>query len=356
MPLCSLPEIRQKFDSQKYPIPPHKTILTRFKKFSLKILIWAFFVALGMLTIFGIIAFMVACVVFFKMLVSKPSPNFWVLISELTSAFRTRTTFDAKEWLQIAVSLLSLAAFASIPLGLELRRQSEASQKEITRLTNILSDRFFYVEVIAVTWEVASKWLSWTGECGDRYRVEVAGAMLVFEQKSFASPEAAEEVPYQNRIRFQPHTDPLGGFSKGDGSDFNRPNEHMIFSIWLSFWRDVERDIRHRRISVWDAYERLSHFYCWHHDFHQQLWMVEYILKESDFETGNSLESLKDIMSLEARFRICAEARGDRVRFELPSKNDNILSEESDNWSKAYKVAADLFARHTSNSQDVSLI
>lgn len=245
-----------------------------------------------------------------------------------------KLNIGGKDWFDISANALSFLVVVSIPIVLELYRKSDSKQSEISRLANIISDRLFYVEVTAVSWEIASKWISWKGIYGDIYRVQVVGGMIIFRQFPFNNEHEAQFVPFQNRIRFQGHHEPLSGFLNSEkGADINRPNEHMILTIWLNYWKEVERDIYYKRISEKDAYERLSFIYSWFHDFHQQLWMVEFILKSSDFNSPNSLESLREIASLEARFRRRAKRARARVAFSVTDKN----------WEKAYKIASNLF-------------
>ncbi|MGB3472519.1 MAG: hypothetical protein WBA51_17020 [Erythrobacter sp.] len=243
--------------------------------------------------------------------------------------------FNPKDWIEVSVTLLSLVAVAAIPIILERTRQSEARQREIARLVNVITDRYYYVEVLAVVWEITTKWVAWTGNEGDSYRVDVAGGMIVFEHRTFDGPEDAKTVPFQNQIRFQGHNEPLSGFAGREETAVFVPNEHMILTVWLSFWKEVERDIRHRRIEEEDAYERLQHLYSWFHELHQQMWMVEHILRTSGYSPQNPLKDLSEIASLEARFRRSAKKAGN---------NAGAFAVSDDNWRSAYKVAEMLWA------------
>lgn len=310
-----------KYDADLNLTQPNPSILGRVRACCY----WVVLFTLLVITCFGLVALMMALVE-----VTGTDPL------ALGQCHWLMTIFKPKDWIEVSGILLSLVAVAFIPIILERTRQSEARQREIARLVSVITDRHYYIEVLAVTWEIATKWVAWTGKDGDSYRVDVAGSMIVFEHHTFDESDSAKNVPFQNNIRFQGHNEPLSSFVDGDKTAVFVPNEHMMLTVWLSFWKEVERDIRHRRIEEKDAYERLQHLYSWFHDLHQQMWMVEHILRTSGYSSQNSLKALSEIASLEARFRRAAKKAGN---------NEGAFAVSDDNWHSAHNVAKQLWGK-----------
>lgn len=249
--------------------------------------------------------------------------------------------FDRDELVTTAIACISLTAVICIPLTLEAFRRKTQAADEVARFSQALLDRTFYTEVLAVAWEVNTKWLHWTGEKGNDYRFEVAGGMIIFRHRDFGGEAECRSVPFQNIIRFHRHFEAMHRFpTSSEATTHSGSNEHMMLTIWINYWKEVERSIAQDRISEVQAYERLSHFFGWFAAFHQQLWMVELILRDKRSTSINSLDNLRELASLEARFRRQARRAGSRVRFEI----------EPSNWSRA-KILASALAVHDAHAQ-----
>jgi hypothetical protein len=252
--------------------------------------------------------------------------------------------FDRDELVTAAIQCVSLTAVICIPLTLEMFRRRSQATDEVSRLSQLLLDRTFYTDILAVSWEVTTKWLHWTGDKGDGYRFDVAGGTILFRHRDFGSEAECRHVPFQNVIRFHGHFEPKHCFTiDPEATAHSGANEHMALTIWINYWKEVERSIAQDRITEAQAYERLSHFFGWFSNFHQQLWMVEVILRKIRPASINSLENLRELASLEARFRRQAKRAGSRTRFEI----------EPHNWSRAEVVARTL-AEHDANAQTLA--
>lgn len=165
--------------------------------------------------------------------------------------------------------------------------------------------------------------------------------MIIFRHRDFGGEAECRGVPFQNVIRFHRHFDPMHQFpTSSEATTHSGSNEHMMLTIWINYWKEVERSIAQDRISEVYAYERLSHFFGWFAAFHQQLWMVELILRDKGTTSTNSLDNLRELASLEARFRRQARRAGSSVRFEI----------EPSHWSKA-EIVAEALAAHDANAQ-----
>ncbi|MFT3815570.1 MAG: hypothetical protein QM740_19740 [Acidovorax sp.] len=170
----------------------------------------------------------------------------------------------------LALGCASIAAllFASVivPEEIERFRREEQRARAASDMSKLFYSRDYYVNIIVPVWDIATKWLSWEGSEGERYRRDVAGGQFLFAQAPFQDEQGANSVPFQNHISLRSHFEPIANQSS--------PNEHMILSMWLTFWHDLQAAIANGVISEQEAVAKFSGFYAWTHDFIQQLWMV----------------------------------------------------------------------------------
>jgi hypothetical protein len=134
--------------------------------------------------------------------------------------------------------VLVVAAYASslLPKAFEEKRLRADRIKTTLDISRILYDREFYLYVSAPTWEIAVKWLYWEGQDGDEYRRVVSGTKFLYEEtsKKFKLPVEVNSRPYQNLIRFEPHTMPYGYTESA--TTISELSEHQVFNIWIQFW------------------------------------------------------------------------------------------------------------------------
>jgi len=134
--------------------------------------------------------------------------------------------------------VLVVAAYASslLPKAFEEKRLRADRIKTTLDISRILYDREFYLYVSAPTWGIAVKWLYWNGQDGDEYRRVVSGTKFLYEETSrkFKLPVEVNSRPYQNLIRFEPHTMPYGYTEPA--TTISELSEHQVLNIWIQFW------------------------------------------------------------------------------------------------------------------------
>lgn len=217
----------------------------------------------------------------------------------------------------------SLAAvlYASVMVPEQLERN-----RRIAEVSNLFYSQDYYLGVIVPIWEVATKWLSWDDpEKGLVYRRDVAGGQFCFKQVGFVDQQAADRLPFQNPINLRGHfmRFPIGEFPKS-------PNEHMLLSIWVRFWIDLEASIHAGLVRSRDARTSLARFYESYVPFMRELWMVGKALSKG---SGEDLENQHWFLlaALEQRFYgslILTEDEVDRVYNVAHSLNRNLNSND----------------------------
>jgi hypothetical protein len=145
--------------------------------------------------------------------------------------------------LGIAVSAATLvvAIYASLvfPKVFESQRAAAERKRQTIELSHKLFDKDFYTYVSAPAWEIAVKWLYWTGVEGDEYRRQVCGGMFLYSYPEFSKPSEANSAPYQNLIRFRHHFLPYDAKLADEDvrSDvITQLSEHQVLTVWIQFW------------------------------------------------------------------------------------------------------------------------
>jgi len=202
----------------------------------------------------------------------------------------------------LAFGAASLAAllYASVmvPERIERERRIEQQKRTLAELSKAFYAADYYLGVIVPVWQIACKWLCWVDNQGEgaAYRRDVAGAQFVFKQIDFKTEADANAVPFQNPISLRGHFTrwPAGGYPEP-------PNEHMLLTMWVRFWCDLETAIRHGSIIEADALASFSRFYSWYWGFMRELWMVGKALHAVQ-PTGLERENWFLLSALEERF------------------------------------------------------
>lgn len=170
----------------------------------------------------------------------------------------------------------AIAIYATIVLPRQLRDEAnqQRAKDEIHEFTRRFFDRGFYLNIMAPTWEIATKWLHWEGEKGDEYRLDVFGGRYFYDYKKFNTLKEANEARFQNKIHTHRHFEPI----KYEGASPPQ-NEHMILTMWWAFWQDLARGIKSGNVLGEDAKERFAREYAHWLDFHQQHWILVYLIE-----------------------------------------------------------------------------
>ena len=141
----------------------------------------------------------------------------------------------------VTVATLVVAIYASLvfPRIFEEQRAIAERKRQTIELSHKLFDKEFYTFISAPAWELAVKWLYWSGEKGDEYRRQVCGGFFLYSYPEFQEPTEANEAQYQSLIRFHHHFLPYDANPKDytNKSDLiNQLSEHQVLTIWLQFW------------------------------------------------------------------------------------------------------------------------
>lgn len=141
----------------------------------------------------------------------------------------------------VTAATLVVAIFASLvfPRLFEDQRTRAERKRQTIELSHKLFDKDFYIYISAPAWELAVKWLYWTGEQGHEYRRQVCGGMFLYSYPTFKTPNEANKAQYQNMIRFRHHFLPYDAAPNGYVQQpdlITQLSEHQVLGIWLQFW------------------------------------------------------------------------------------------------------------------------
>lgn len=148
----------------------------------------------------------------------------------------------------LLVLVVTALASSLLPVAFEESRSAADRIKATIDISRILYDREYYIYVSTPTWEIAVKWLYWEGPDGDEYRRAVSGTKFLHEgsYEAFTFPEDVNRQPYQNLIRFEPHTMPYG--YGGRTTAISELSEHEALNLWIQFWCRLQALLAHRLV------------------------------------------------------------------------------------------------------------
>jgi hypothetical protein len=221
----------------------------------------------------------------------------------------------------IGVTTAATALFITFVLSrkLDKRRDLDEQNRAAVRLSEMMYDKNFYVSVVGPSWEVVTKWLYWTGEGGDRYRLQVISEFIELEPtKFFEHPEEAESRRFHNKVRFLPHYTP---YDVG-GAVITELSEHMALTTWFKFWCHVDFLIERELISKDAVVELFKGWYTNWYPFMYEYRVAASILTREQRKSPKDV--LKQLASLEESLGLAMtgdeKAKHDRRAQEIAEK------------------------------------
>lgn len=210
--------------------------------------------------------------------------------------------FGAALTLSTASASIALAIIATVLLPRRIDREAERLRKneEIRALKQRYYSDDFYLRIKAPAWECATKWIGWKGEAGDAYRCDVLGGGSAFEQKTFRTINEANDVKFQNHVSERSHYEGISF-----DANFPKANEHMLLTMWWSFWEELAYALHADLIDKERARGRYAVEYGYWLDFHQQYWIA------TDFLNGEEVPEAWGSVQPSERLR----GRSDALRY-----------------------------------------
>lgn len=128
---------------------------------------------------------------------------------------------------QTIVSIVTL--IAAVWLGrtfsreVDARRQLVETNRELTRLSEMMVDRDFYKNITQPSWEIALRWFNLEGPSGDEYRAKIVCEFIEL-------PKRAHVEWLHEDIKDQAYS------PEGKSGQFS---DYMVLAIWTRFWSNI---------------------------------------------------------------------------------------------------------------------
>lgn len=187
------------------------------------------------------------------------NPDDWAVFSGFVSAISSAS-----------IGLVTVFLAWKVPHTIQERSDRTQQQINVTTAYSRFYSYDHYIQVICPMWDVVQKWLYLPDDSeGTRYRLQVFGAQFISIHKTQDCAASLFEHPFNNTLGKQNHLENFGTDERQ-----NMVNEHMILSMFHSFWRDIEHDIEREALDRGDVCSKLKDMYSHYRIIFQQLWMV----------------------------------------------------------------------------------